>query len=194
VARPKNRELIREPHDPKAIRGHIRHGRRRTAHAFALPTTDGGVGRVSGVVRPPLQRTICHAQLSDQIRAVQAASQGTYRARSVHADLTPGVGLLGGRHQVDTLMVGAVIESDASALVSSLGFPFDEVADLREWPFIIEATRSAHHDIGDAPFLGCGRPRRCPQAVSGTSGLRSITTASRTLSVLPVSVREHQTR
>jgi len=65
-------------------------------HAFALPTTDGGVGRVSGVVRPPLQRTIRHAQLSDQIRAVQAASQGTYRARSVHADLTPGVGLLGG--------------------------------------------------------------------------------------------------
>jgi putative transposase len=43
--------------------------------------------------RPPSQRAIRHAWLTDQILAVHTASRGTYGARRVHAELTLALGL-----------------------------------------------------------------------------------------------------
>jgi len=48
--------------------------------------------------------------LTDQIRAVHAASRGTYGARRVHAELTLGLGLQVGPQQVETLMARATIK------------------------------------------------------------------------------------
>ncbi|NKY31443.1 IS3 family transposase [Nocardia gamkensis] len=62
--------------------------------------------------RPPSQRAIRHAWLTDQIRAVHAASRGTYGAPRVHAEFTLGIGLgIGvGYNQVELLMARAGIK------------------------------------------------------------------------------------
>jgi len=49
--------------------------------------------------RPPSQRAIRHAWLTDQILAVHTASRGTYGARRVHAELTLALGLAVGHGQ-----------------------------------------------------------------------------------------------
>lgn len=54
--------------------------------------------------RPPSQRAIRHAWLLDQIRAVHAASRGTYGCHRVHAELTLGLGISVGHNQVEMLM------------------------------------------------------------------------------------------
>ena len=54
--------------------------------------------------RPPSQRAIRHAWLTDQIRAVHAASRGTYGAPRVHAELTLGLSIAVGYNQVELLM------------------------------------------------------------------------------------------
>lgn len=53
--------------------------------------------------RPPSQRAIRHAWLTDQVRAVHAASRGIYFVPRVHAELTlrPGIGV--GYDQVELL-------------------------------------------------------------------------------------------
>ena len=56
------------------------------------------------------QRAVRHAWLTDQIRAVHAASRGTYGARRVHAELTLGLGLQVGHNQVEMLMARAAIK------------------------------------------------------------------------------------
>jgi transposase InsO family protein len=60
--------------------------------------------------RPPSQRAIRHAWLTEQIRAVHVASRGTYGARRVHAELTLGLGLRVGHNQVEMLMARAAIK------------------------------------------------------------------------------------
>ncbi|MTK04449.1 IS3 family transposase [Micromonospora sp. CP22] len=54
--------------------------------------------------RPPSQRALRHAWLTEQIRAVHAASRGTYGSRRVHAELRMGRGLVVGYHAVEMLM------------------------------------------------------------------------------------------
>ncbi|TDB73606.1 IS3 family transposase [Micromonospora sp. KC723] len=54
--------------------------------------------------RPPSQRALRHAWLTEQIRAVHAASRGTYGSRRVHAELRLGRGLVVGYHAVEMLM------------------------------------------------------------------------------------------
>ena len=60
--------------------------------------------------RPPSQRAIRHAWLTDQIRAVHAASRGTYGAHRVHAELTLGLGVSVGHNQIELLMARAAIK------------------------------------------------------------------------------------
>jgi putative transposase len=60
--------------------------------------------------RPPSQRAIRHAWLTDQILAVHTASRGTYGARRVHAELTLALGLVVGHGQVEMSMARAAIK------------------------------------------------------------------------------------
>ena len=60
--------------------------------------------------RPPSARSVRHAWLTDQIRAVHAASRGTYGIRRVHAELTLGLGLHVGHNQVGLLTARAAIK------------------------------------------------------------------------------------
>ena len=60
--------------------------------------------------RPPSQRAIRHAWLTDLIVQVHADSRGTYGARRVHADLTLGHGVAIGHQAVEMLMQRAGIQ------------------------------------------------------------------------------------
>lgn len=60
--------------------------------------------------RPPSARAVRHAWLTEHIRAVHAASRGTYGARRVYAELTLGLGLQVGHNQVELLMARAAIK------------------------------------------------------------------------------------
>ena len=51
--------------------------------------------------RPPSARSIRHAWLTDQIRAVHAASRGIYGVRRVHAELVLGHGITVGHNAVE---------------------------------------------------------------------------------------------
>ncbi len=59
--------------------------------------------------RPPSSRSIRHVWLTDQIRAVHLASNGTYGARRVHAELTLGQGVIVSHGTVELLMKRADI-------------------------------------------------------------------------------------
>lgn len=50
--------------------------------------------------RPPSQRSIRHAMLTDMIRLVHTESNGIYGARRAHAELTLGWGISVGHNQV----------------------------------------------------------------------------------------------
>lgn len=63
--------------------------------------------------RAPSARAVCHAWLTEQIRAVHTASRGTYGARLAHAELTLGLGLQVGHNQVEMLMARATIKGMA---------------------------------------------------------------------------------
>jgi hypothetical protein len=55
-------------------------------------------------VRPPSNRAIRHAWLTDLITEVHGASRGTYGALRVHAELTMGRGIVVGHNAVAMLM------------------------------------------------------------------------------------------
>ncbi len=57
--------------------------------------------------RPPSNRVLRHAWLTEQIRAVHTASRGVYGAMRVHAELTLGLGLTVGHGQIELLMARA---------------------------------------------------------------------------------------
>ena len=59
--------------------------------------------------RPPSQRVIRHAWLTDVIREAHAASRGTYGVARIHAELTLGRGIAVGHGQVELLMRAAGI-------------------------------------------------------------------------------------
>jgi hypothetical protein len=54
--------------------------------------------------RPPSERAIRHAWLTDLIAEIHAASRATYGARRIHAELTLGRGIAVGHNQVELLM------------------------------------------------------------------------------------------
>jgi len=60
--------------------------------------------------RPPSQRAIRHAWLTDQIIDIHIGSRGTYGARRVHAELTIGRGVGVGREAIALLMRRADIQ------------------------------------------------------------------------------------
>ena len=60
--------------------------------------------------RPPSARAVRHAWLTDRIRAVHAASRGTYGARCVGAELVLGQGIGVGHQAVERLMRSAGIQ------------------------------------------------------------------------------------
>jgi putative transposase len=60
--------------------------------------------------RPPSARSLRHAWLSEQIRAVHLASRSTYGSRRVHAELRLGRGIVVGYHAVEMLMRRAGIK------------------------------------------------------------------------------------
>ena len=66
-------------------------------------------GYYDALTRPPSARMIRHAWLTDQIREVHTASNGTYGARRVHAELTLGRGLVVAHGTVEMLMSRAGI-------------------------------------------------------------------------------------
>ena len=59
--------------------------------------------------RPCSARAVRHAWLTDRIRAVHAASRGTYGARRVQAELALGQGIIVGHQAVERLMRAAGI-------------------------------------------------------------------------------------
>jgi transposase InsO family protein len=60
--------------------------------------------------RPPSERAVRHAWLSDLIRQVHRDSRGVYGARRVHAELTLGHGVAVGHNAVEMLMRRAGIQ------------------------------------------------------------------------------------
>ena len=54
--------------------------------------------------RPPSERAIRHAWLTDLITKAHVDSRGTYGARRVHAELTIGMGIMVGHNAVEMLM------------------------------------------------------------------------------------------
>ena len=60
--------------------------------------------------RPLSARAVRHAWLTDRIRAVHAASRGTYGARRVHAELVLGQGISVGHQAVEQLMRAAGVQ------------------------------------------------------------------------------------
>jgi putative transposase len=64
-------------------------------------------GYYESLTRAPSARSIRHAWLTDQIRHVHQASNGTYGARRVHAELTLGRGIAVGHNAVEMLMARA---------------------------------------------------------------------------------------
>src|ERR671921_1602321 len=60
--------------------------------------------------RPLSARAVRHAWLTDRIRAVHAASRGTYGARRVRAELVLGQGISVGHQAVERLMSAAGIQ------------------------------------------------------------------------------------
>ena len=60
--------------------------------------------------RPLSARAVRHVWLTDRIRAVHAASRGTYGARRVHAELVLGQGISVGHEAVEQLMRVAGLE------------------------------------------------------------------------------------
>jgi len=54
--------------------------------------------------RPPSERAIRHAWLTDLVTKANVDSRGTYGARRVHAELTIGMGIIVGHNAVEMLM------------------------------------------------------------------------------------------
>lgn len=105
-------EILKEKNDPKS-----RYVAIQVMAAEGLPVELScrvlGVS-VSGYFgwrsRPPSQRGIRHAWLTDVIAAVHASSRETYGARRVHAELTMGRGIAVGHSAVELLMRRAGIQ------------------------------------------------------------------------------------
>jgi len=66
-------------------------------------------GYYEALTRPPSARSIRHTWLLDQIREVHLASNGTYGARRVRAELTLGRGIAVGHTAIEMLMARAGI-------------------------------------------------------------------------------------
>ena len=75
---------------------------------FSLEAAGSEGARFRG--RPPSERVIRHAWLTDLITKVHVESRGTYGARRVHAELTIGMGILVGHNAVEMLMRRAELQ------------------------------------------------------------------------------------
>ena len=70
-------------------------------------------GYYAALKRPPSQREVRHALLTEAIRAAHVRSRGTYGARRIYAELTIGQGLTVGHNAVEMLMHRAGIKGVA---------------------------------------------------------------------------------
>jgi len=93
--------------------------------------------------RPPSQRAIRHAWLTDVIRQAHAASRGTYGILRIHAELTLGRGIAVGHGQVELLMRQAGIQGVTGRSKWRRVKPDNIAGDLVERSF----TRSAPNQL-----------------------------------------------
>ena len=92
---PRATELFEGGAAQKAVRGHRGDGRRGSPRAGRLPGPRRLGVRVTtrGAVRPPSERAIRHAWLTDLIREVHVAPAAPTAIARVHAELTLGRGI-----------------------------------------------------------------------------------------------------
>lgn len=117
--------------------------------------------------RPPSQRSLRHAWLTERIRAVHVASRGTYGAARVHADLRLGHGIIVGHNAVELLMRRA----------ASKAYPHTNII-VRYTKHRPRATSSTATSAGRHP-TSCGSPTspNIPP-VKARSTARSCSTAT----------------
>jgi len=117
--------------------------------------------------RTPSARSLRHVWLTDQIRAVHAASRGTYGSRRVHADLRLGHGIIVGYHAVQMLMRRAGIKGLPG---SRRPWPKHETPTWQIWSTVTSPVRrrtccgsptspSTRHGRALSPFQPGGGPR-----------------------------------
>lgn len=98
-------ELLKEKIDPKtyaAIQMIAAEGLPVEVACRVLGVSTSGYYAWRG--RPPSQRAVRHAWVTDVIARIRAESRGTYGLRRVHAELTLGRGIRVGRQAVELLM------------------------------------------------------------------------------------------
>ena len=100
------KELLREAVPPKGrfaiIKVMAAEGHSIKVSCRVLEVTEGGFYACR--TRPPSERAIRHAWLTDLITKAHVDSRGTYGARRVHAELTIGMGIMVGHNAVELLM------------------------------------------------------------------------------------------
>lgn len=100
------KELLREAVPPKVrfaiIEVMAAEGHSIKVSCRVLEVTEAGF--YAWRKRPPSERAIRHAWLTDLITKAHVDSRGTYGARRVHAELTIGLGIMVGHNAVEMLM------------------------------------------------------------------------------------------
>jgi len=100
------KELLREAVPPKGrfaiIKVMAAEGHSIKVSCRVLEVTEAGF--YAWRKRPPSERAIRHAWLTDLITKAHIDSRGTYGARRVHAELTIGMGIMVGHNAVELLM------------------------------------------------------------------------------------------
>ena len=100
------KELLREAVPPKGrfaiIKVMAAEGHSIKVSCRVLEVTEAGF--YAWRKRPPSERAIRHAWLTDLITKAHVDSRGTYGARRVHAELTIGMGIMVGHNAVELLM------------------------------------------------------------------------------------------
>lgn len=105
-------ELLKEAVPPKGrfaiIKVMVAEGHSIKISCRVLEVTEAGF--YAWRKRPPSERVIRHAWLTDLITKVHVDSRGTYGARRVHAELTIGMGIVVGHGAVELLMRRAALQ------------------------------------------------------------------------------------
>lgn len=100
------KQLLKEAVPPKArfaiIKVMVAEGHSIKVSCRVLQVTEAGF--YAWRKRPPSERAIRHAWLTDLITKAHVDSRGTYGARRVHAELTIGMGIVVGHNAVEMLM------------------------------------------------------------------------------------------
>jgi putative transposase len=125
--------------------------------------------------RPLSARAVRHARLSDRIRAVHAASRGTYGARRVQAELVLGRGISVGHRAVERLMPSAGIRGHSDRPRSRKSAPHAAAADrvgrrsAREEPDRLWVTDITEHPTREGTVDCAAVLDACSRRVVGRS-------------------------